>query len=31
MMVVGIDPKLNYHTFSMIGEWPKVGRFIIEL
>ena len=31
MMVIWIDPKSSYHTFSMIGKWPKVDRSLIEL
>ena len=30
MMVLWIDLKSSYHTFSMIGKWPKVNRSIIE-
>ena len=30
MMVLWIDPKSSYHTFSMIGKWPKVNRSLRE-
>ena len=31
MMVLWIDPKSSYHTFSMLGKWPKVEQSPIEL
>ena len=28
-MVLWINPNSSYHTFSMIGKWPKVDRSLI--